>query len=170
MTPPLAQCLLGLLSVGRLGGPGCGRLVSAAAAGVGRAVRSLHLLLEPVGLFLEHVGERVWWRTRLARPPHPAPRPTSPESVKKTLGFHHFCCTPMHLLRCLQVPWIDSISLGREIYRRFRNLLFLYVVPGERSACTVNGNTHVHACMLYNYRFLFHPGLVPATAAPSGRN
>lgn len=31
---------------------------------------------------------------------------------------------------CYLVPWIDSISLGREIYRRFRNLLILYFVPG----------------------------------------
>ena len=31
---------------------------------------------------------------------------------------------------CYLVPWIDSISLGREIYRRFRNLLVLYLVPG----------------------------------------
>ena len=31
---------------------------------------------------------------------------------------------------CYLVPWIDSISLGREIYRRFRNLLVLYFVPG----------------------------------------
>ena len=28
------------------------------------------------------------------------------------------------------VPWIDSISFGREMYRRFRNLLVLYLVPG----------------------------------------
>lgn len=31
---------------------------------------------------------------------------------------------------CYLVPWIDSISLGREVYRRFRNLLVLYFVPG----------------------------------------
>jgi uncharacterized membrane protein len=31
---------------------------------------------------------------------------------------------------CYLVPWIDSISLGREVYRRFRNLLVLYLVPG----------------------------------------
>lgn len=31
---------------------------------------------------------------------------------------------------CYLVPWIDSISFGREIYRRFRNLLVLYLVPG----------------------------------------
>jgi hypothetical protein len=31
---------------------------------------------------------------------------------------------------CYLVPWIDSISLGREIYRRFRNLIILYLVPG----------------------------------------
>lgn len=31
---------------------------------------------------------------------------------------------------CYLVPWIDSISLGREIYRRFRNLVVLYFVPG----------------------------------------
>lgn len=31
---------------------------------------------------------------------------------------------------CYLVPWIDSISFGREIYRRFRNLLILYLVPG----------------------------------------
>lgn len=31
---------------------------------------------------------------------------------------------------CYLVPWIDSVSLGREIYRRFRNLLVLYLVPG----------------------------------------
>ena len=31
---------------------------------------------------------------------------------------------------CYLVPWIDSISFGREMYRRFRNLLVLYLVPG----------------------------------------
>ncbi|KAL4457610.1 hypothetical protein ABPG75_012475 [Micractinium tetrahymenae] len=31
---------------------------------------------------------------------------------------------------CYLVPWIDSISLGRAIYARFRNLLLLYFTPG----------------------------------------
>lgn len=31
---------------------------------------------------------------------------------------------------CYLVPWIDSITLGKEIYRRFRNLLIFYFVPG----------------------------------------
>jgi hypothetical protein len=31
---------------------------------------------------------------------------------------------------CYLIPWIDSISLGRAIYRRFKNLLVLYFVPG----------------------------------------
>ena len=32
---------------------------------------------------------------------------------------------------CYLVPWIDSMSLGREMYARFRNLLVLYFIPGE---------------------------------------
>ena len=35
---------------------------------------------------------------------------------------------------CYLVPWIDSISLGRLMYAKFRNLLPLYFVPGE--ACS----------------------------------
>ena len=31
---------------------------------------------------------------------------------------------------CYLVPWIDSISLGRQIYSRFRTLILLYFVPG----------------------------------------
>ncbi|GAB4820803.1 hypothetical protein N2152v2_007849 [Parachlorella kessleri] len=34
---------------------------------------------------------------------------------------------------CYLVPWIDSITLGKEIYRRFRNLLVFYFVPGPFS-------------------------------------
>ena len=33
---------------------------------------------------------------------------------------------------CYLVPWIDSISLGRAMYARFRNLLLAYFAPGER--------------------------------------
>lgn len=32
-----------------------------------------------------------------------------------------------------QVPWIDSISLGRHMYAKFRNLLLVYFAPGESS-------------------------------------
>ena len=28
------------------------------------------------------------------------------------------------------VPWIDSISVGRFIYSRFRNLIFIYMMAG----------------------------------------
>ncbi len=33
---------------------------------------------------------------------------------------------------CYLVPWIDSISLGRAMYAKFRNLLLIYFAPGGR--------------------------------------
>lgn len=39
---------------------------------------------------------------------------------------------------CYLVPWIDSISLGRAMYQRFRNLLMVYFAPG---ACMCGGWT-----------------------------
>lgn len=38
---------------------------------------------------------------------------------------------------CYLVPWIDSISLGRAMYARFRNLLLLYFAPGEGQGAAV---------------------------------
>jgi hypothetical protein len=39
---------------------------------------------------------------------------------------------------CYLVPWIDSISLGRAMYSRFRNLLLVYFAPGG-CGCTCLG-------------------------------
>lgn len=39
------------------------------------------------------------------------------------------------------VPWIDSVSLGRFIYARFRNLIFIYMMAGR--PCGASSFMHV---------------------------
>ena len=33
------------------------------------------------------------------------------------------------------IPWIDSLSLGREIYHAFPSTVLLYFIPGKRIPC-----------------------------------
>eukprot|EP00887_Chlorella_sp_A99_P002785 scaffold6.g2785.t1 len=75
-------------------------------------------------------------RRRLAPP---AARPRDPDAVEGGDEEEESNKEPPSLLwrvaaaLCYLVPWIDSMSLGREMYRRFRNLLVLYFIPGPLS-------------------------------------
>ena len=57
-------------------------------------------------------------------PAHPPTPPPAPRLMVRSLFWRCFSAL------CYLVPWIDSISLGRHMYAKFRNLLLIYFAPG----------------------------------------
>ncbi|KAI7843985.1 hypothetical protein COHA_002523 [Chlorella ohadii] len=62
-----------------------------------------------------------------ARDPDALDDDVNPEEVNKEPPSLFWRCFSA---LCYLVPWIDSISLGRHMYAKFRNLLLIYFAPG----------------------------------------
>lgn len=95
------------------------------------------------GLFLEAVADEQWCHGSAgARPRIETARPRLVRAQALPDEFENSAAKkaalqrpPTMLWRVVaalfyMVPWIDSISVGRFIYSRFRNLIFIYMMAG----------------------------------------
>lgn len=92
----------------------------------------------PVPAYCEGPAQRAMPAITAALPLQAAPR-AADDAQELSPGVKGPPKLPWRVAAALTylIPWIDSLTLGKEIYHAFPSTILLYFIPGEsRDSCT----------------------------------